>query len=189
MNWFAPPCVAALPVVVSLCHAQQHASSRAVLRRRTYLVKPGRRPGSHLQVEASGPRNAASVQQRRAGRSRRGEVAEGCACGAEGRSKGLICLRVTWMGDTGGKSARRPGTHLQVEASGPRNAASVQQRRAGRFRGSLLRSVACSRRAVPYFAPARRGGAGNVAQRRCWWVASRFMGLVFVFSRYSSMGI
>ena len=29
------------------------------------------------------------------------------------------------MGDTGGKSGRRPGRHLQVEASGPRNVASV----------------------------------------------------------------
>ena len=42
------------------------------------------------------------------------------------------------MGDTGGKSGRRPGRHLQVEASGPRNAASVQQRLAGRFRGGEI---------------------------------------------------
>ena len=39
--------------------------------------------------------------------------------GAEGRSKRLICLRRTWMEDTGGKSGRRPGRHLQVEASSP----------------------------------------------------------------------
>ena len=39
------------------------------------------------------------------------------------------------MGDTGGKSGRRPGRHLQVEASGPGNAAGVQQRLVGRFRG------------------------------------------------------
>merc|ERR1712097_125053 len=93
--------------------------------------KSGRRPGRHLQVEASGPANATSVQQRLAGRSRRGEVVEGCAGEAEGRSKTLICLRGTWMGDTGGKSGRRPERHLQVEASGPGNAASVQQRLAG----------------------------------------------------------
>ena len=36
---------------------------------------------------------------------------------------------------TGGKSGRRPGRHLQVEASGPGNAASVQQRLVGRFGG------------------------------------------------------
>ena len=42
------------------------------------------------------------------------------------------------MRDTGGKSGRRPGRHLQVEASGPRNAASVQQRLAGRFRGGEI---------------------------------------------------
>jgi len=42
------------------------------------------------------------------------------------------------MGDTGGKSGRRPGRHLQVEASGPRNAAGVQQRLAGRFRGGEI---------------------------------------------------
>ena len=56
---------------------------------------------------------------RHAGRFRRGEVTEGCAGGAEGRSKRLICLRRTWMEDTGGKSGRRPGRHLQVEASSP----------------------------------------------------------------------
>ena len=37
------------------------------------------------------------------------------------------------MEDRGGKSARCPGRHLQVEASGPGNAASVQQRLTGRF--------------------------------------------------------
>jgi len=42
------------------------------------------------------------------------------------------------MGDTGGKSGRRPGRHLQVEASGPGNAAGVQQRLAGRFRGGEI---------------------------------------------------
>ena len=41
------------------------------------------------------------------------------------------------MGDTGGKSARRPGSHLQVEASGLGNAASVQQRLADRFGGKF----------------------------------------------------
>ena len=96
--------------------------------------KSGRRPGSHLQVEASGLGNATSVQQRLAGRSRRGEVVEGCAGGAEGRSKRLICPRGTWMEDTGGKSARRPGRHLQVEASGPGNARPAHWRLAGRLR-------------------------------------------------------
>ena len=55
--------------------------------------KSGRRPGRHLQVEASGPGNARPAHWRLAGRFRRGEVAEGCAGGAAGRSKGLICLR------------------------------------------------------------------------------------------------
>ena len=41
------------------------------------------------------------------------------------------------MRDTGGKSARRPGRHLQVEASGPGNAATVQRRLAGRFGGKF----------------------------------------------------
>ena len=100
--------------------------------------KSGRRPGSHLQVEASGPGNAASVQQRLAGRFRRGEVVEGCAGGVEGRSKTLIWLRGTWMEHTGGKSGRRPGRHLQVEASGLGNAASVQQRLVGRFGGGEI---------------------------------------------------
>ena len=108
--------------------------------------KSGRRPGRHLQVEASGPGNARPANLMLVGRFRRGEVTEGCAGGAEGRSKRLICLcgaRLqsrcgyslcdTWMRDTGGKSGRRSGRHLQVEASGPRNAASVQQRLAGRF--------------------------------------------------------
>ena len=39
------------------------------------------------------------------------------------------------MEDTVGKSGRRSGRHLQVEASGPGNAAGVQQRLAGQFRG------------------------------------------------------
>jgi len=39
------------------------------------------------------------------------------------------------MGDTGGKSGRRPARHLQVEASGPANAVSVQPRLARRGRG------------------------------------------------------
>ena len=95
--------------------------------------KSGRRPGTHLQVEASGLGDAASVQQRLAGRFRRGEVAEGCAGGAEGRSKALICVLGTWMRDTGGKSGRRPARHLQVGASSPGNAATVQQRLVGRF--------------------------------------------------------
>ena len=36
------------------------------------------------------------------------------------------------MEDTGGKSGRRPARHLQVEASGPGNAAGVQQRLGGK---------------------------------------------------------
>ena len=59
-----------------------------------YRRKLARRPGSHLQVEA-GPGNARPAHWRLAGRSRRGEVVEGCAGGPAGRSKGLICLRVT----------------------------------------------------------------------------------------------
>ena len=101
--------------------------------------KSGRRPGSHLQVEASGLGNAASVQQRLVGRFLRGTEAEGCVGGAEGRSKTLICLRGTWMEDAGGKSGRRPGRHLQVEASGPGNATSVQQRRGGLQAAKLLK--------------------------------------------------
>ncbi len=88
--------------------------------------KSGRRPGCHLQVDASGPGNARPAHWRLAGRFRRGEVTEGCAGGAAGRSKGLICLRVTWMRDAGGKSGRRPGCHLQVEASDPRGSGNAR---------------------------------------------------------------
>ena len=122
--------------------------------------KSGRRPGSHLQVEASGPGNAASVQHRLAGRFRRGEVTEGCAGGAEGRSKRLICLRRTWMEDTGGKSGRRPGRHLQVEASAPGNAASVQHRLAGRFGGNLTRRNCCAGPGSKVDAPELSSGPG-----------------------------
>ena len=48
------------------------------------------------------------------------------------------------MVDTGGKSGRRPARHLQVEASGPGNAASVQQRLAGRFGGEFEAEVGCA---------------------------------------------
>ena len=53
--------------------------------------------------------------------------AEGCAGGARRQSRYAGGLLGTWMEDTGGKSGRRPGRHLQVEASGPGNATTVQQ--------------------------------------------------------------
>ena len=42
-----------------------------------------------------------------------------------GQSRCAGALLGTYMRDTGGKSGRRPGRHLQVEASGPGYAASV----------------------------------------------------------------
>ena len=48
------------------------------------------------------------------------------------------------MGGLGGKSARRPGRHLQVEASGPGNAAGVQQRLAGRIGGKFEAEGGCA---------------------------------------------
>ena len=81
--------------------------------------KSGRRPGRHLQVEASGPGNAASVQQRLAGRFGGRLWAEGWLRGARLQSRCAGGLLGTRMEDTGGKSGRRPGRHLQVEASGP----------------------------------------------------------------------
>ena len=49
------------------------------------------------------------------------------------------------MRDIGGKSGRRPARHLQVEASGPGNAAGVQQRLAGRFGGGeIAQGRACA---------------------------------------------
>ena len=112
--------------------------------------KSGRRPGRHLQVEASGSGNARPAHWRHAGRFRRGEVTEGCAGGAEGRSKRLICLRRTWMEDTGGKSGRRPGRHLQVEASGL--GGNVQQQR---VRGDIHCSQR-SRTSIPCHSPRTR---------------------------------
>ena len=107
--------------------------------------KSGRRPERHLQVEAFGPANATIVQCGLAGRSWRGTEVEGCAGGAGGRSKWLICLRVTWMGDTGGKSGRRPAHHLQVEASGPRDDTIAHWRLACRFRGGeIAQGRACA---------------------------------------------
>ena len=51
----------------------------------------------------------------------------------------------TYRRDIGGKSGRRPGRHLQVEASGPGNAAGVQQRLAGQFRGGeIAQGRACA---------------------------------------------
>ena len=38
-------------------------------------------------------------------------------CGARGQSRCAGALLGTWMGDTGGKSGRRPARHLQVEPS------------------------------------------------------------------------
>ena len=64
------------------------------------------------------------------------DEADGCAGSARRQSRCAGALLGTWMGDTGGKSGRRPGRHLQVEASGPGNAAIVQQRLAGLRAGS-----------------------------------------------------
>ena len=65
------------------------------------------------------------------------DEADGCAGSARRQSRCAGALPGAWTGDTGGKSGRRPGRHLQVEASGPGNAASVQQRLAGRFGGKF----------------------------------------------------
>ena len=62
-----------------------------------------------------------------------------------GPSRCAGALLGTCRRDTGGKSGRRPGRHLQVEASGPGNAAGVQQRLAGRFRGGeIAQGRACA---------------------------------------------
>ena len=61
-------------------------------------------------------------------------------CGARLQSRCAGALLGTWMEDTGGKSGRRPARHLQVEASGPAKAVSVQRRLAGRFRSRGLRA-------------------------------------------------
>merc|ERR1711969_218739 len=87
----------------------------------------------------------------------RGCAAEACGSirGRRNRSRSRLrslaqsryaeALLGTWMGDTGGKSGRRPGRHLQVEASGPGNAAGVQQRLVGRFGGGeIAQGRACA---------------------------------------------
>ena len=89
-----------------------------------------RRPALHARSEYSRavlkvdePR---TLQQRLAGTDFGGKFeAEGWMCGARRQSRCAGALLGAWMGDTGGKSGRRPGRHLQVEASGPGNAASV----------------------------------------------------------------
>ena len=187
--------------------------------------KSGRRPGRHLQVEASGPGNAASVQQRLAGRFRGGEIDQGrtcavwlqvgapelssgpvweiqevslvaaaprasppsrsfwpgkcreCAAEACGSIRGKVCgrrwlrrarlqsrcagaLLGTCRRDIGGKSGRRPGRHLQVEASGPANAASVQHRLAGRFGGKFEAAGGCAGPGGKVDAPELSSGPG-----------------------------
>ena len=72
-------------------------------------------------------RVAAPGSCKRACESIRGEFdAAKLLRGARLQSRCAGGLRGTWMEDTGGKSGRRPGRHLQVEAFGPGNAASVQ---------------------------------------------------------------
>ena len=86
---------------------------------------------------ARAPEAASTTRLRRScSRSRlRGLTPSRCAAGLLG----------TWMEDTGGKSGRRPARHLQVEASGPGNAAGVQQRLAGRFGGGeIAQGRACA---------------------------------------------
>ena len=67
----------------------------------TYIVQllSDGAPKSHAarpcDSDSALPCSAATHNVPRVGRFRRGEVMEGCAGGAAGRSKGLICLRVT----------------------------------------------------------------------------------------------
>ena len=119
--------------------------SRAQLSRRPALSPP---PLRHAALVAKAPARGlgskcwlATAIPRRRNRSRshlRSLAPSRCA-GA---------LLGTYRRDTGGKSGRRPGRHLQVEASGPGNAAGVQQRLAGRFRGGeIAQGRACAVRA------------------------------------------
>jgi len=64
------------------------------------------------------------------------------------------------MEDTGGKSGRRPGRHLQVEASGPGNAASVRRRLAGRFVGKFEAEGGCAGPGGKVDAPELSSGPG-----------------------------
>ena len=59
----------------------------------------------------------------------------GVTCWGLRRSNALFRRRRTWMEDTGGKSGRRSERHLQVDASGLGDAASVQCRLVGRVGG------------------------------------------------------
>ena len=81
-------------------------------------------------------------------------------CGARLQSRCAGALLGTRMEDTGGKSGRRPARHLQVEASGPGNAASVQQRLAGRFGGNLTRRNCCAGPGSKVGAPEASSGPG-----------------------------
>ena len=100
--------------------------------------------------------------ERLVGQFRRGEVVEGCAGGAEGRSKRPICLRATWMGDRGGKSGRRPERHLQVAASGLGDVVSCAPRAAGGF-GAVLGCL-CAARGAPHTKPHLLRGADPAAR-------------------------
>ena len=64
------------------------------------------------------------------------------------------------MGDTGGKSGRHPGRHLQVEASGLGSAAGVQRRLAGRLGGNLTRRNCCAGPGSKVDAPELSSGPG-----------------------------
>ena len=91
---------------------------------------------------------------------RRVETAEGCAGGADERTKSLI-----WPSRPGSQiwaviQALRPARRLQVEASGPGNAASVQQRLAGRFGGKFEAEGGCAGPGSEVDAPEVSSGPG-----------------------------
>ena len=73
-------------------------------------IRPQRRHNCAVEACGSIPR------RRNRSRSRLRSLAQSRCAGA---------LLGTYMRDIGGKSGRRPGRHLQVEASGPGNAASA----------------------------------------------------------------
>ena len=103
-----------------------------------YAYFGGRRDASGPETPAWGQRASKSSQARMS----HTHLPRLCCCGKRCRGARLQsryagALLGTWMEDTGGKSGRRPARHLQVEASGPRNATSVQQRLAARLGGRL----------------------------------------------------
>ena len=105
--------------------------------RQIRLVTPAPAPSSTPTIAVFASEMPRVCSKTLAGRFGGKFEAEGCAGGARQQSRYARALLRTYMRDTGGKSGRRPGRHLQVEASGSEKCRGCAAKACGPIRGKV----------------------------------------------------